>query len=168
MKFLNCFNNKIKLSVNENIKKFNLENIKGNFFVKSVYDGDTITVLVPIRQYIYNMIDKDIIDINSNNNINKNIYYNEVKIRLFGIDTPEIKPRKDIPNRDEHISKAKAARDFLSNIILGKIIYIEFFNNDKYGRHLGIIYNNNININNLMIDKGYANKYDGKTKIDFL
>ena len=65
-----------------NTKKFNLDNLKGKFFVKSVYDGDTITILIPIRQHIYNMIDENNIDLDSDNNSNKNIFYNEIKIRL--------------------------------------------------------------------------------------
>jgi len=169
MKIFNCFKKKKFLTNNiDNTKKFNLDNLKGKFFVKDVYDGDTITILIPIRQHIYNMIDQNNIDLDSDNNSNKNIFYNEIKIRLLGIDTPEIKPKKDIPNRENHIKKAKAARDFLSDIILNKIIDIQFKNNDKYGRPLAIIYNNNININNLMIEKGFANSYDGKTKDNFI
>ncbi len=34
---------------NLNTKKFNLDGIKGKYYVKSVYDGDTITVIVPIH-----------------------------------------------------------------------------------------------------------------------
>jgi hypothetical protein len=62
--------------------------ITGGYVIK-VYDGDTITVASKLP-----------FD-------NSPIY--RFSIRLAGIDTPEIKPRKDIPNRDLHIAKAKEA-----------------------------------------------------------
>jgi endonuclease YncB( thermonuclease family) len=165
-KMFNCFSilkkNKVKLNLEE--KKFNLENISGNFYVESVYDGDTITILVPIKLHIYNMISSDQIDFYSDSNNSNIINFNKIKLRLHGIDTPEIKPLKNILNREEHIIKAKEARDFLSNIILNKIIKVEFLSNDKYGRPLAKIYKDDIYLNNLMIEKGYAKQYDGGTK----
>lgn len=149
-------------------KKFDLEKIEGSFYVESVYDGDTITILIPIQIHTYNMVDSNSIDLNSDSNKTNTIYFNKIKLRLLGIDTPEMKPRKDLPNREEHITKAKEAKDFLSNLILGKIITVKFLQNDKYGRPLANIYIDSICINSLMIEKGYAKKYDGGTKdIDF-
>ena len=145
-------------------KKLDLNNIIGNFYVDSVYDGDTITILIPIKTHIYNMVSVDKIDINSDSNKSNTIYFNKVHVRLLNLDTPEIKPLKDIPNRDEHIRKAKEARDFLSNIILNKIIQVKFYQNDKYGRPLVEIYHDSICLNELMITKGYGKKYSGGTK----
>ena len=145
-------------------KKFNLDNIIGNFYVESVYDGDTITIIVPVKSHIYNMVSQNKIDELSDNNKLNTVYFNNIRIRLLGIDTPEIKPSKDLPGRDEHIRKAKEAKEFLSSHILGKVIRIEFLSNDKYGRPLAKIYNDNICLNDLMIEKGYAKKYDGGTK----
>lgn len=145
-------------------KKFNLDNVIGNFYVESVYDGDTITLIIPTKLHIYNMISSNQIDELTDNNKSNIIYFNSVRIRLFGIDTPEIKPSKNLQGRDEHIRKAKEARDFLSNQILGKVIKVEFLSNDKYGRPLAKIYNGNICLNDLIVEKGYAKKYDGGTK----
>ena len=163
----NCFklsNNNIPNINTTEYKKFDLNGIDGNFYVESVYDGDTITIIIPIKSHIYNMKSENSIDLNSDTNKTNTIYFNKVKIRLFGIDTPEIKPRKNIPNREKHIQKAKEARDFLSNLILNKIVKIVSIQNDKYGRTLANIYSNNICLNDLMIEKGYAKKYDGGTK----
>jgi endonuclease YncB( thermonuclease family) len=145
-------------------KKFNLDNIKGKFYVESVYDGDTITILIPVKTHIYDMISSDQIDELSDNNKSNTIYFNTVRIRLLGIDTPEMKPPKDMVDREDHIKKAKEAKEFLSGQILGKVINVEFLENDKYGRPLAKIYKNNICLNDLMIEKGYAKKYDGGTK----
>lgn len=157
--------NPLNINQNQNeYKKFDLENTSGEFYVESVYDGDTITILIPIKLHIYNMISSNEIDSTSDSNKSNIIHFNKIRLRLYGIDTPEIKPRKDIANRDEHIVKAKAAKDFLSNLILHKIIKVEFLTNDKYGRPLAKIYYNDENLNDLMIEKNFAKKYDGGTK----
>lgn len=152
--------------ISDPIKKFNLLGIKGNFYVKSVYDGDTVTILVPICLSVYSSITKDSIDAKSISNPKNEINMFEIRVRLMGIDTPEMKPPKNMPNRDEHIKKAIEAKEFLSEQILNKVITIEFLTNDKYGRPLvNLFLNDNIqSINNLMIQKGYAKAYDGGTK----
>lgn len=148
----------------QNKKKLNFENITGNFYVEEVYDGDTCTICIPIKLHIYDMITHNKIDKLSDNNNSNNIYLNTIKIRLYGIDSPEMKPLKNMPNREEYIKKAKEAKNFLSEQILGKIIRVEFLSNDKYGRPLVKIYKKNICLNELMIEKNYAIKYNGKTK----
>lgn len=164
--------NQINSNINtDEIKKFNLLGIRGNFYVKSVYDGDTIVILVPMIIRVFSNISKELVEpiepiSNQLDQLDQldQIYNYEIRLRLLGIDTPELKPLKSIPNREEHIKKANEAKNFLSQQILDKIVTIEFKENDKYGRPLGSIYLNNINLNNLMIEKGYAKKYSGGTK----
>jgi endonuclease YncB( thermonuclease family) len=154
----------IDINLLSNETKFNLLGIKGNFYVKSVYDGDTITLQVPINLSVFNFLSENKINSSSINNPENHISLYEIRVRLLGIDTPEMKPSKTLPNREEHIEKAKKAKDFLSSLILNQIITVEFKENDKYGRPLVILYSNDININNQMIDKGFAKSYDGGTK----
>ncbi len=161
IKLINNYIDVQKLSYEQ---KFNLVGIKGNFFVKSVYDGDTITLQLPINLSVYNYISQDKINLKSINNPENKPSLYDIRIRLLGIDTPEMKPSKNLPNREEHIKKAINAKEFLSSLILNKIITVEFKENDKYGRPLGIIFINDTNINNLMIEKGHAKAYDGGTK----
>jgi micrococcal nuclease len=149
---------------NNEIKKFNLLGIKGNFYVKSVYDGDTIVLMIPMKIEVFSNVSKELILSIPISNPENLIHNYEIRVRLFGIDTPELKPLKSIPNREEHIKKANEAKNFLSQLIENKIVTVEFKENDKYGRPLGSIYLNNINLNNLMIEKGYAKIYSGKTK----
>jgi micrococcal nuclease len=104
-----------------------------NAKVINVYDGDTITIAMWIGFQKYSF-----------------------KLRLFGIDTPEI--------RSADKEKAIIARDYLKNIILNKKVKITFDKEEKYGRLLGIVYYNNKNINNLMVEKGYAKVYFGGKK----
>lgn len=166
-----CFNSIFKkknhyLTVSNEHTKFNLDGIEGKFYVESIYDGDTIVILVPTKLSIYDMIDKNTINLNSDTNILNKISLNKIRVRLYGIDTPELKPLKNTYERDKHIQQAKEARDFLSNLILNKIINVQFFSNDKYGRPLVKLYTDDekICLNDLMIIKGYANKYDGGKK----
>tara|TARA_A100001015_G_scaffold164873_1_gene183306 strand:- start:53 stop:505 length:453 start_codon:yes stop_codon:yes gene_type:complete len=119
------------------------------FYVKvlKVYDGDTIWITIRLNMKIY-----------------------KIKTRLYGIDTPEIKPLKSMPNRDKEISKAKESKKFLEDLVLNKIIKIKCGNWDKYGRLLITIFINNnlcseINLNDLMVEKGLAKKYFGGTKL---
>ena len=109
--------------------------------VIDVYDGDTITVIfmlgdVPVKY----------------------------KIRLIGIDTPEIRSGKGklAIEKDAAIKCQK----FLSCIIHEQIVTLKIIDWDKYGgRLLGNVYTNiNNNISNLLINLGYARPYDGGTK----
>jgi endonuclease YncB( thermonuclease family) len=78
---------------------------------------------------------------------------------LKGIDTAEIKSKNE--NEKKH---ALLARDALSELILHKTVVIKNIENEKYGRVLADIYLEDLCLNEWMIEKGYAVKYDGGTK----
>jgi endonuclease YncB( thermonuclease family) len=90
------------------------------------------------------------------------------KFRLYGIDSPELKPLKIIENRTDIIDSANRSKKFLESLILNKIVYIKFKNEEKYGRLMGIIYfsknENEKSVNQIMIDNGYAIEYFGGKK----
>jgi endonuclease YncB( thermonuclease family) len=46
------------------------------------------------------------------------------KVRLGDIDTPELRPPKDQPDRELEITRAQAARAFLADMLKGQIIVI--------------------------------------------
>ena len=75
----------------------------------------------------------------------------DVYFRLLGIDTPEI--------RGEGKEAGFAARDYLRSMLEGQTVVISSEEKDKYGRQLAVVYFNGVNINQLMIDKGYAKPY---------
>jgi micrococcal nuclease len=108
--------------------------------VIKVYDGDTITIVSDIPGL-------------------KDSPFYKFSIRLNGIDTPEIRGKTE----DEKLIAIKA-RDDLSNLILGDIVYLKNKKTEKYGRILCDIYKYNLHINNYMIEKRYALPYDGKAK----
>tara|TARA_B100000795_G_C22700882_1_gene399593 strand:- start:442 stop:861 length:420 start_codon:yes stop_codon:yes gene_type:complete len=113
--------------------------------VVEVYDGDTITLIL----------------------FNKGSFEKH-KLRMHGYDSPEMKPRKNIQNRESIIKKAKIARDALRNLILDKEVILEAMGSDKYGRLLGTIYKQScgstLNVNDYMLQNDYGYAYFGGTK----
>lgn len=125
--------------------------------VVEIYDGDTFKAIF----YYPNDNDK----------------HNVVKMtcRLHGIDAPEMKPLKSLPNRDEHIRKAHVARQRLCQLLTDccsenqnlddnkKLIQLHFKGNDKYGRCLVECEN----VQTIMIQEGLCTPYDGGRKKRF-
>ena len=107
--------------------------------VIKVYDGDTITIATKLPY--------------------KDSPLYRFPIRLKGIDTAEIKSKNE--NEKKH---AKLAKDALSELILHKNVIIKNIENEKYGRILADVYLEELCLNEWMIEKGYAVKYDGGTK----
>ena len=98
----------------------------------SVYDGDSITLDI---------------------DLGFNHWMLNQKIRLFGINTPEIRG-------SERLS-GLIARDRLRELVEGKeIILVSHMDRaGKYGRWLATIYIDNININKLLLEEGWAKIY---------
>jgi len=69
----------------------------------------------------------------------------KVKVRLYGIDTPESAQWY-----------GRNARDFLSAQVFGKTVQVEEIDIDRYGRVVGLVSVGNLIINRLMIEFGYA------------
>ena len=75
------------------------------------------------------------------------------KIRLACIDTPEIRgPRADP-------EPAKAAKDFLNSNVAGKEVSIRRITKDRYERTVAELVKDGVNIQKLMVSKGYAKIY---------
>ena len=115
---------------------FSFDGIKTYAKIYNVYDGDTVKIIFEFQ--------------------GKMIKYS---CRIYGIDTPEIRTK----NKEEKI-KGFAARDFLSDLILNKILQVHLMKFDKYGRLLIKILYNNQDISNIMIQQGHAKPYFGGTK----
>ena len=129
-RYIECRN--LRHRTKENTPKFTFDNHTVTARIVDCYDGDTVTAIFRFQQ----------------------IYY-QFKIRLFGIDTPEIRTR-DL----EEKRLGYEARDFVRNLILDKIVTIECLPFDKYGRILGTIWHKGVCINELLLKNGMAKKYD--------
>ena len=103
-------------------------------YVKKVYDGDTITVDI---------------------DLGFGVLLKNQKIRLYGINTPEI--------RGESKEEGKKVRDLVRERILDTWVTIKTYKDKKgkYGRWLGMVYELEVeeSINEWLLNEGHAVKY---------
>lgn len=111
--------------------------------VNRVVDGDTIDVTLDLGFSILH----------------------KCRVRLYGIDTPESRT-KDLDEK----ARGKLAAKFLEDSIKsGKEILLKSELKDskgKYGRVLGSIFVDDLNINEAMVAQNLAVKYNGQSKDD--
>ncbi|EAK0962142.1 thermonuclease [Campylobacter upsaliensis] len=103
--------------------------------VSKVIDGDTIELLAKTsKENPYNHITK-------------------LKIRLYGIDAPELKQ-----------AYGKEAKEYLSALVLKQEVSLIIENKDKYERIVGTIFLKGKDINKEMVKNGYAHAYESFSK----
>ena len=98
----------------------------------NVYDGDTVKVVFPVLSKLF-----------------------KFNCRIVGVDTPEIRTRNKVEKE-----YGLLVRDKLREKILNKDIQIKTIKDKKgkYGRYLGIIFLDGENINEWLIENGFAEK----------
>ncbi|CAK9184933.1 unnamed protein product [Ilex paraguariensis] len=84
---------------------------------------------------------------------NEEVLARKYRIRLRGIDAPEIK-----------MPYGKEAKEELTKIVQGKCLRVLVFAEDRYGRSVGDIYCNGIFVQESMLKKGYAWHYKAYDK----
>jgi len=82
---------------------------------------------------------------------------NPITIRLNGIDAPEKKQ-----------AFGQKSKEKLSEMIFGKIVKVDCNGKDRYGRVIGDIYLDEVNINEEMVKSGLAWHYKKYSKSDIL
>ena len=135
--------------------KFTFNNRKYSAKILDIYDADTITVCIFLEGF----------------------NYVRINVRLYGIDTPELRgdeKAEGIKARnyliklltDITIDNDTYTRNDIRELINKDICMVDelFGDFDKYGRPLGTIYKDGIDINQLLIKDGYAKEYFGGTK----
>lgn len=111
-------------------------------WVVKVYDGDTFTIAAKLPYDASPLY--------------------RVSIRMNGIDTPEIKG-----SSPEEKRAAQAAKQALSDLILGKKVQLRNTSSEKYGRLLADVFVEERFVNQYMLDNKFAVPYDGGTKKAF-
>ena len=101
--------------------------------ITSVYDGDTCTADIDLGFYMI---------------------LRKVKVRLWGINTPEIRG-----GTDEEKAKGREVRDYLKERVLNQEVVLVSRGKGKYGRWLCEIYAGDTNLNDEMLEKGMARPY---------
>tara|TARA_Y100000739_G_scaffold160490_1_gene138845 strand:- start:308 stop:652 length:345 start_codon:yes stop_codon:yes gene_type:complete len=79
---------------------------------------------------------------------------NGEKIRLACIDAPEIAGKNAEP------MKAERSKEFLNNLVLNKKVFIKRINTDRYSRTVAEIFIDDINIQKLLVNNGYAKVFE--------
>tara|TARA_R100000935_G_scaffold58186_2_gene94250 strand:+ start:1128 stop:1454 length:327 start_codon:yes stop_codon:yes gene_type:complete len=97
----------------------------------SVYDGDIVTAMVDLGFY----------------------HFQQMKFRLYGIDTPEL--------RGEEREEGLKVRDIVREMILDKDVIINSYKDkqEKYGRYLANIIIDDIDLNVWLVENGHAKEY---------
>ena len=85
------------------------------------------------------------------------IYINKYKIRLHGIDAPEIKQKCIYKKKEWYCGKQASIE--LKKIINNQIIKCITNDIDIYNRYVAICFMNEVNLNQLMVKKGWAVAY---------
>ena len=107
--------------------------------VDRVVDGDTVDVIIDCGFSIFH----------------------KVRVRMYGIDTPESRTR----DKDEK-ARGLMSKDFLVKELSKGDVVIKTKKDKKgkFGRILGELYVNDININQMMIHSFHAVAYHGQSK----
>ena len=80
------------------------------------------------------------------------------KIRLACIDTPELLEKRADP------IPAKAARDYLDELVAGNEVEIRRLTKDRYGRTVAELFKDGVNVQRLLISKEHAQSYERYTE----
>ncbi len=129
------------------------------YFLKLYYTD------APVKCTFVSSHDGDTID------IQLNIMYVErpviMTIRLVGYDCAEIIPKGPTRTKTDKMQEkilGTLGKYALLKKIQGTNLKVHLQGKDKYGRVLGILYSNSININNFMVESNFAYSYQGATK----
>ena len=134
---------------NNDIKQHTYDGLKCYGKLVHVYDGDTFKAVVYLKGQI-----------------------KKLTFRTAGYDTPEMRPPRDLPNRQKHIDKAHAARKNFIDLCGGihSYVFLRCGPFDKYGRVLVTLFRRRHaerSINDLMLESGHAKVYTGGKKTSF-
>jgi endonuclease YncB( thermonuclease family) len=83
---------------------------------------------------------------------------NTVYIRLVGIDAPETSKKKGEAGQPF----SQKSKKYLTSLVLNKIVEIKDYGTDRYGRTLGVVYVDGVNVNLEMVKAGLAEVYRGR------
>ena len=111
--------------------------------VLSIYDGDTIKVMIEVYPDLFK----------------------KISIRLDGIDTPESTWRAKC---DKELADSVKAKQWLVDAMQDKEITIDTVHPGKFAkRMLGTVYANGINLSEAALEAGHARPYFGKKRSDW-
>ena len=115
------------------------------------------------KAIITKVIDGDTVDVDID--LGFEVWLRNQRIRLYGIDTPESRTSDKVEKVFGNLAKSK----ILEFCPVGSSIILQTKTDDsrgKYGRILGELVVDGVNVNQYMIDNNYAVAYFGMSKSD--
>jgi endonuclease YncB( thermonuclease family) len=108
--------------------------------VDHIVDGDTLDVTVDLG---FNISHK-------------------IRVRLYGINTPESRTR-DLEEKARGLESKKYFTEVVTKWVEEDLLFLHTKKKGKYGRYLGVLYSpaHSTNINDLLVEEGYAVEYFG-------
>ena len=162
----NIVNNSDSSKMNDIIEKFKIIKSNTNLETLGVYDNKTPKFSLKNAYKICKIV--DVYDGDTVRGVfEHNGQFNKWTIRMYGYDSPEMRPSRKLENRDEIKQKAIESRDYLKGIILNKMVNLHCLDFDKYGRVLADIYVDELescSVNDHMVETNYGYPYFGGTK----
>lgn len=133
-----------------------IQNYTYRAFVFRVVDGDTICCHIDLKsRFGLDLPQSDVLSdmgfrIWAHVLPDGEMWYKNVRIRLFGINAPE----KTGVEKEQGIR----SKNFLKSLVEGQEIYLETVKDksDDFGRYLGIIYHQGVKVNDMLVERGYA------------
>ena len=117
-------------------------------------------MLEEMNPYVYyasliRVVDGDTVDLEIDLGLK---IFTRQRIRLFGIDTPEI---HGVKKDSEEFIKGAAAKDRVVELLFGKKLLVETTKDKtgKYGRYLARVWAEDTCINDLLVKEGFAQEY---------
>ena len=102
---------------------------------------------------VLRVVDGDTVDVRIDLGFN---VWHKCRVRLVGINAPESRTR----NLEEK-KRGLAAKQWLIDRLEYQEVEMQSHGTGKYGRVLGELFVEGVNINKLMVEKGHATEYDG-------
>ena len=102
---------------------------------------------------ILRVVDGDTVDVRIDLGFN---VWHKCRVRLMGINAPESRTR-DL----EEKARGLAAKDWLIDKLNTGDVEMQSHGEGKYGRVLGTFFIKSVDINDLMVNEGHAEIYDG-------
>lgn len=128
----------------------------------STVDADTVANFPgegrSLQAQLIRVLDGDTIEVIVNLGVREMVPL-RMKVRLSGIDAPEIHSLNEAEKRAGNYVKKR-----LEQMLKGDLT-VEFSGWDKFGgREIGIVYANGVNVNNVLLEKGFVRAYGGEKK----
>lgn len=107
-----------------------------------IYDGDTIRAKINKEEFSLRLIGVDCFETSAINRAYKQAYENDLKI-------------------EDIIKQGKYAKKYVENLYKksSKNVHFDFYGIDKYSRILAVLYFDNLNINQELINKNICKNY---------